>query len=142
MKEYLLKLLELCSDENFGQEAVEYGVVNGRVPLTYDLQTDLRTIMGEPGRPETGCYDQLCAAYRAVVRQNTETLTGLYEHSGLLAAIVGLPAGAPADWKGHLAAVRRDSFNAGIDAAAELAGQLEPAGTVDVSVFECLRQAS
>ena len=92
MKDYLLKLLELCSDENFGQEAVEHGIINGQVTLTYDLQTDLRTIMGEPGRPETGCYDRLCSAYRAITRQHTETLTGLYESSGLMAEITGVTA--------------------------------------------------
>ena len=90
MKEYLLKLLELCSDENFGQEAVEYGILNGHLKLTYDLQTDLQTIMGEPNHPETGCYDQLCALYRAVTRSHTETLVSLYETSGLMAEIRGV----------------------------------------------------
>jgi hypothetical protein len=90
MKEYLLKLLELCSDENFGQEAVEYAILNGHLQLTYDLPTDLRIIMGEPGRPETGCYDQLCAQYRAITRQPTQTLVGLYQTSGLMAEIMGV----------------------------------------------------
>jgi hypothetical protein len=93
MKDYLLKLLELCSDENFGQEAVEYAIFSGQLKLTCDLQTDLQTIMGEPRRPETGCYDRLCAAYRAITRQHTETLTGLYETSGLMAEITGVTAG-------------------------------------------------
>jgi hypothetical protein len=64
MKDYLLQLLHLCSDQDFGQRAVEYGIIQGHVTLTYHLQTDLRLIMGEAGRPGSGLYDQLCASYR------------------------------------------------------------------------------
>src|ERR1022692_4552739 len=44
MKNYLLKLLELCSDEDFGQQAVEAAISHGTLPLTYDLDTDLKVI--------------------------------------------------------------------------------------------------
>ena len=74
LKRYLENLLHLCSDEAFGQNAVEWGLVNGHVQLTYDLDTDLRLIMGDACHPtlqhsptpapQPGCYDQLCAGYR------------------------------------------------------------------------------
>src|SRR5579871_5915139 len=48
MKNYLLTLLQHCSEETFGQDAVEYAIVSGAVTLTYHLETDLRAIMGEP----------------------------------------------------------------------------------------------
>ncbi len=69
MKNYLLNLLALCSEEQFGQDAVEWGINTGQVPLTYNLEQDLRTIMGEPGRPDTGKYDDLCEHYRRTCRQ-------------------------------------------------------------------------
>src|SRR5271156_2800299 len=97
MKDYLLKLLERCSDENFGQEAVEHAILNGQVQLTYDLERDLRLIMGEPGRPETGLYDQIFATYLAVTQQHAETLLAVYESSGLMAEILGVsPLHGPA----------------------------------------------
>jgi len=64
MKNYLLRVLENCSDEQFGQDAVEWAITSGYIHLTYDLDTDLRQIMGEPGKPETGEYDAICEAYR------------------------------------------------------------------------------
>ena len=90
LKNYYLTILEHCSDEQFGQQAVEHALLNGDVKLTYDLEADLRYIMGEPGQPETGRYDELCATWRAHVRAHTETLTGLYETSGLMAEIMGV----------------------------------------------------
>ena len=68
MKNYLLRVLENCSDEQFGQDAVEWAITNGYIHLTYDLDTDLRQIMGEPGKPETGKYDEICGAYRRVLQ--------------------------------------------------------------------------
>ena len=35
MKKYLLNLLTLCSDEQFGQDAVEWAIMNGNIHLTY-----------------------------------------------------------------------------------------------------------
>ena len=64
MKNYLLRILESCSDEAFGQEAIEWAILSGHLPLTYDLQADLIRIMGPPGFPALGEYDALCAAYR------------------------------------------------------------------------------
>jgi hypothetical protein len=64
MKNYLLKLLEKCSDEAFGQDAVEWAIVSGWVKLTYHLNDDVQTIRSQ--------YDQLAAAYRQRVSELTE----------------------------------------------------------------------
>lgn len=63
-KNYLLKILENCSEHQFGQDAVEWAIVTEQVRLTGDLETDLRAILGEPGKPETGRYDEFCALWR------------------------------------------------------------------------------
>ena len=68
MKNYLLRILELCSEEEFGQDAVEWAIVTGQVQLGYNLEADLRLIMGEPSHPETGKYDEICEAYRRVIQ--------------------------------------------------------------------------
>lgn len=65
-KNYLLKILENCSDQKFGQDAVEWAIVSGHVTLTGNLQTDLRAILGEPGKPQTGRYDEFCEKWRRV----------------------------------------------------------------------------
>jgi hypothetical protein len=64
IKNYLLRLLELCSEHDFGQNAVEWAITTGQLKLTYNLHTDLVAIMGEPGKPETGRYSEFCDAYR------------------------------------------------------------------------------
>ena len=76
MKDYLLKLLELCSDENFGQEAVEYAIFSGQLKLTCDLQTDLQTIMGEPGRPVEITYWR--ATWQATVDGRGDSIRDIY----------------------------------------------------------------
>jgi hypothetical protein len=70
MKRYLENLIHLCSDQAFGQDAVEWAILSGHVPLTYDLQADLVRIMGPPGFPEMGLYDDLCEAYRRYCAQH------------------------------------------------------------------------
>jgi hypothetical protein len=69
MKNYLLRVLENCSEEQFGQDAVEWAITTGFIRLTYNLSEDLRLIMGEPGHPETGQYDAIVEAYQRVVRE-------------------------------------------------------------------------
>lgn len=69
MKNYLLTILHLCSDQQFGQDAVEWAISTGRVTLSYNLDQDLRTIMGEPGKPETGMYCEITEAYRRACRE-------------------------------------------------------------------------
>lgn len=56
MKNYLLKLLEQCSEEQFGQDAIEWAIFSRLVPLTYDLDRDSREIMSR--------YDEIIEAYR------------------------------------------------------------------------------
>jgi len=63
LKNYLIGLVGLCSEEAFGQDAVGWAIETGLVQLTYDLDQDLRLIMGEPGRPATGRYDEIIEAY-------------------------------------------------------------------------------
>lgn len=95
MKNYLLTVLENCSDEKFGQEAVEWDIVTGRVTLTYNLKTDLKTIMGDcvtatmPDRPagETN-YDRMIEAYRRQCQEHGDALVGLYHASGLMEEIL------------------------------------------------------
>ncbi len=56
IKNYLLKLLERCSEERFGQDAIEWAVVDGLVPLSYRLDWDVRVVMSR--------YDEIIEAYR------------------------------------------------------------------------------
>src|SRR5215831_7302780 len=56
MKNYLLNLLQQCSEEKFGQDAIEWAVVSGLVRLTYDCDRDIRESMSR--------YDEIIEAYR------------------------------------------------------------------------------
>jgi hypothetical protein len=64
MKKYLLKLLHQCSEEQFGQDAIEWAIVSGLVPLTYDLDRDVRETMLR--------YDEIIEAYRRSLAQATD----------------------------------------------------------------------
>jgi len=44
MKNYLLTLLEHCSEEQFGQDAIEHAIITGALELTYNLPTDTHQI--------------------------------------------------------------------------------------------------
>jgi hypothetical protein len=79
IKTYILELLRLCSDEKFGQDAVEWAILTGRIKLTYDKEQDLRLIVGEPGRPETGQYSEIVEAYRRTIHEQIERLLHSYE---------------------------------------------------------------
>ena len=61
MKNYLLNLLQQCSEEKFGQDAIEWSVVSGLVHLTYDLERDVRETMSR--------YDEIIQAYRRSLAQ-------------------------------------------------------------------------
>lgn len=57
---YLLTILEQCSEEKFGQDAVEHALVTGALKLTYNLATDLHTIFDQRSNccdapPQNGC---------------------------------------------------------------------------------------
>ena len=56
MKNYLLNLLQQCSEEKFGQDAIEWAVHSGLVRLTYDLERDIRESMSR--------YDEIIEGYR------------------------------------------------------------------------------
>ena len=64
IKNYLLKLLAQCSEEQFGQDAIEWAIVSGLVDLSYDLDTDVHAIMPK--------YDEIIEAYRHSLAQKTE----------------------------------------------------------------------
>lgn len=61
MKNYFLKLLQHCSEEQFGQDAIEWAVVTGLVRLSYELDKDVREIMPR--------YDEIIEAYRRSLAQ-------------------------------------------------------------------------
>ena len=64
MKNYLLSLLLQCSEEQFGQDAIEWAIVTGLVRLSYEVDNDVRSIMLR--------YDEIIEAYRrslAVTRE-------------------------------------------------------------------------
>ena len=122
IKNYLLTVLENCSEENFGQEAVEWGLIQGHVTLTYDLTADLQAIMGlrsaccaapplgeTDGRPLASglcskcqdhatfdrLYDQFVDAYQRQCREHGDALVNLYESAGLMEEILR-PVSGPA----------------------------------------------
>lgn len=64
MKNYLLNLLQQCSEERFGQEAIEWAIVSGRVRLTYDSDRDIRECMSR--------YDEIIEAYRSSLAQTPQ----------------------------------------------------------------------
>jgi len=66
MKNYLLTLLQQCSEEQFGQDVIDWAVTTGLVHLSYDLDTDIRSIMYR--------YDDLIEAYRRSRAQATHDL--------------------------------------------------------------------
>jgi len=66
MKNYLLTLLQQCSEEQFGQDAIEWAIGAGLVRLSYELDADVRSIMLR--------YDEIIEAYRRSVAQAKEEL--------------------------------------------------------------------
>jgi hypothetical protein len=67
MKNYLLNLLQQCSEEQFGQDAIEWALESGLVRLVYDLDRDVREIMSR--------YDEIIEAYRRSPAQATHRPT-------------------------------------------------------------------
>jgi|SRR6516165_10327522 hypothetical protein len=65
MKNYLLNLLQQCSEEKFGQDAIEWAVVSGLVRPTYDLDRDIRTCMTR--------YDEIIEGYRLALAKTQPT---------------------------------------------------------------------
>lgn len=77
MKNYLLKLLQQCSEEKFGQDAIEWAIVTGLVHLTYDLERDVRESMSR--------YDEIIEAYRRSLAQPKDGLSK--EHAPMQRAV-------------------------------------------------------
>lgn len=95
MKNYLLTVLENCSEEKFGQEAIEWAIVTGRITLTYNLTTDVKAIMGDcvtattaDGPSGQTGYDRIIEAYRRECQEHGDALVQLYHTSGLLEEIL------------------------------------------------------
>jgi hypothetical protein len=65
MKNYLLNLLQQCSEEKFGQDAIEWAIESGMVHLTYDLDRDIRESMSR--------YDEIIEGYRRALARKTES---------------------------------------------------------------------
>ena len=112
IKQYLLTLLQNCSDEPFGQDAVEHAIMTGKLQLTYNMETDLHQIFDQRSAcceaPPHGAvttdhsrglcaqcrrpsafkmrYDDFINAYQATRQRNLESLTDSY--SGLLEEIL------------------------------------------------------
>ena len=64
IKNYLLTLLQQCSEEQFGQDAIEWAIVSGFVRLSYELEADIRSIMLR--------YDEIIEAYRRSIAQASQ----------------------------------------------------------------------
>ncbi len=71
MKNYLLNLLQQCSEEQFGQDAIEWAIVSGFVTLSYNPDSDVHKIMSS--------YDDIIDAYRKARGQNNaqDVVSGL-----------------------------------------------------------------
>jgi len=67
IKNYLLNLLQQCSEEQFGQDALEWALESGMVRLTYDLDRDVRELMSR--------YDEIIEGYRRSTAQGAQRLT-------------------------------------------------------------------
>jgi len=63
MKNYILNLLQQCSEEQFGQDAIEWALGVGLVRLAYDSDRDIREIMSR--------YDEIIEGYRRSLAQAT-----------------------------------------------------------------------
>ncbi len=70
MKNYILRLLEQCSEERFGQDAIEWAVVTGLVRLTYDFDRDVHESMSR--------YDEIIEAYRRSLAQAKDGVSKLH----------------------------------------------------------------
>jgi hypothetical protein len=67
MKNYLLNLLQQCSEEKFGQDAIEWAIISGLVRLTYDLDRDIHETMSR--------YDEIIEGYRQALAQGLHNPT-------------------------------------------------------------------
>jgi len=114
MKNYLLCLLEQCSEEKFGQDAIEAAIVHGAFKPTCNLPTDLHTVFdlrsdccdapprgqlrrseltghcaqcGQPASFETN-YDRYLVAYQKQCREHGDALVEVYHAAGIMEEIL------------------------------------------------------
>ncbi len=67
LKNYVLNVLQHCSEEQFGQDAIEWAIESGFVTLSYQLDQDVRNIMSK--------YDAIIEGYRkATAQENVHSL--------------------------------------------------------------------
>jgi hypothetical protein len=85
LKRYLENILHNCSEQSFGQEAVEWAIVTGRLKLKYELAADLHAIFDPlPDQPDDGVdkpltrYDEIIADYQAQVQADSALLMESY----------------------------------------------------------------
>lgn len=75
--EYLLSVLERCSEHSFGQDAIEHAITTGSIILTYDLDKDVQAVCARYDAIVTD-YQQFChnhpRAETAFVSSNRSTL--------------------------------------------------------------------
>ena len=110
IKNYLLTLLEQCSEEKTGQDAVEHAIVTGALQLTGNLETDLHQIFdrrsgccaapvltdGHPSKCRhcnqpatfTTRYDEFIETYQRKCQEHGDALVQLYHASGLMEEIL------------------------------------------------------
>lgn len=81
---YIENLVMQCSDETFGQDAVEWAIMTGRFNPSYHLETDLEAIMGDPSQPtipstlnlskEPRLYDSFVEQYQTRQQADADAL--------------------------------------------------------------------
>jgi hypothetical protein len=69
LKNYFLHVLETCAENAFAQDAIEYALVCGLVPLTGNFQTDVAAVMGQ--------YDAIILAYHRHLNQTVGSAADL-----------------------------------------------------------------
>jgi hypothetical protein len=70
VKHYLNNVVCACSDQQFGQDAVQYAIDMGLVTLTGDFDGDVRNIMSQ--------YDDIVEAFQKDVARNEAALAESY----------------------------------------------------------------
>jgi hypothetical protein len=83
IKNYYLTLLEHCSEERFGQEAVEWAILTGRIKPTCNLPDDLTAIFTADDGGNTP-YDLAVEGYQRQCQEHGDALVQLYRATGLL----------------------------------------------------------
>lgn len=85
IKRYVENFITQCSDQKFGQDAVEWAILQGRLTLTFHLATDLAAVHAPlpaeaqtPGEKPLTRYDQLIEEFQLETRGQVELLMASY----------------------------------------------------------------